>query len=378
MASGYANAANNISVPQIQGRIANIQDDSFPAADNGAPLDKIRVRYRETGFHRHDLLGLNVFLLEMFNQFSWVMGVRTTDYMSGAVNNLPNAIDNMVEQARTSTARVEVAVTDVERTGTKGGPTLSAQVKVTNLAGHRFPTGVGFRRAFIELLVKDAAGKVVWGSGRTNELGVIVGGDGKPLPTEFFENDANGKQQYQPHFDERCPITSENQAQIYEELATDAEGRFTTSFLRRDHEVKDNRLLPIGWSQKGPDSSIPHYFLEATYPKPDREQGDRNAPKVESAWDDPNYQNGKGISIVKYRVPLPAGVDPGTVTVSATLYYQSIPPYYLADRFRVGGKGPNTRRLYYLSSNLDWQDTPFGNWKLMIASASDLAGRVTH
>jgi hypothetical protein len=45
-----------------------------------------------------------------------------------------------------------------------------------NLAGHGFPTGVGFRRAFIELVVKDASGKVVWGSGRTNELGVIVVG----------------------------------------------------------------------------------------------------------------------------------------------------------------------------------------------------------
>ncbi len=357
MPGGYTNAANKISVPQIQARIANVEDDSFPAADHRAPAEKIRVRYRETGFGRHELVGINAFLLEMFNQFSWVMGVRTTDYMSGATNDLPNAIDNMVQQAQNSTARVEVS-TDGLSIAAPGAPmVMYAQVKVANLAGHRFPSGVGFRRAFIELVVKDASGKVVWGSGRTNELGVIVGADGKPLPTEFFERDANSKQQYQQHYDEEHPIYSEQQVQIYEELLTDAEGNFTTSFLRRDHEVKDNRLLPIGWTEHGPDPSIPQHFLEATYPKG-------------RAWDDPNYRNGKGISIVKYQIPLPPGLDTRTATVTATLYYQSIPPYYLADRFRIGGNRSNTRRLYYLTTNLNWQDTPFINWKLMIASAS--------
>ena len=365
MPGGYTNAANNISVPQIQTRIASVQDDSYPAAEHSAPLDKIRVRYRETGFGRHELVGINAFLLEMFNQFSWVMGVRTTDYMSGATNDLPNAIDNMVQQAQNSTAQVEVRT--AFSIAAPGAPIeMTAWVTVANLAGHRFPTGVGFRRAFIELVVKDTGGHVLWGSGRTNDLGVIVGGDGKPLPTEFFERDGNGKQQYQEHYDEEHPITSQQQVQIYEELLQDAEGNFTTSFLRRDHEVKDNRLLPIGWTEQGPDlsnprnwleaayaKSIPPKFLEATYPKG-------------QARDDPNYRNGKGISIVKYDFPLP----PGAATVTATLYYQAIPPYYLADRFRIGSNGPNTRRLYYLTSNLDWKDTPFANWKLMIASAS--------
>jgi hypothetical protein len=351
MPGGYANASNNISVPQIQTRIASIEDDSYPATEHRAPLDKIRVRYRETGFGRHELVGINAFLLEMFNQFSWVMGVRTTDYMSGATNDLPNAIDNMVQQARNSSAQVAVS-------SSVSGQTLAAWVKVANLAGHRFPSGVGFRRAFIELEVKDASGRVVWGSGRTNELGVIVGGDGKtPLSTEFFERDANGNQQSQEHYDEQHPITSEQQVQIYEELLKDAEGNFTTSFLRRDHEVKDNRLLPIGWTEHGPDPSIPRHFLGATHPKG-------------RAWDDPNYRNGKGISIVKYQIPLPPGLDPRTATVTATLYYQSIPPYYLADRFRIGANRPDTRRLYYLTANLNWQDTPFVNWKLLIASAS--------
>jgi len=88
-------------------------------------------------------------------------------------------------------------------------------VVVRNKTGHRFPTGVAFRRAFLELaVVRPAADgrpeQVVWASGRTNDLGVLVGPDGQPLPTEFFAADPKtGKQQYQPHHE---VIDSETQA----------------------------------------------------------------------------------------------------------------------------------------------------------------------
>ena len=90
---------------------------------------------------------------------------------------------------------------------------------------------------------------MVWASGRTNGLGVIVDGNGKPLPSEFFAEykDTQGKvqQSYQPHYE---TITAQNQVQIYEELNLNAEGKFTTNFTRRDVQLKDNRLLPIGWT----------------------------------------------------------------------------------------------------------------------------------
>ena len=52
--------------------------------------------------------------------------------------------------------------------------TLSARVTVINRVGHKFPSGVGFRRAFVEFSVLDANNKVLWASGRTNGAGVIV------------------------------------------------------------------------------------------------------------------------------------------------------------------------------------------------------------
>ena len=199
---------------------------------------------------------------------------------------------------------------------------------------------------------------MIWSSGRTDEEGAILGPSGQPLPSESFQTGPDGKQQYQEHHNAEFPITREDEVQIYEELVQDAEGKFTTSFLRRDVEFKDNRLLPIGWTHEGPDPTLKHFFLEATYPK-----GRAASDKV--------YLAGKGQSIVRYRVQLPAGVDPANVRVKATLYYQSTPPYYLQDRFKT--PGPNGQRLEYLAGHLDLSDTPLKDWKLEITSATSAA-----
>ncbi len=333
-----------VNVDPIQTRIAIVEDDTYPAAEHRAPTEDIRVRFRTSGFARHELLGMNAFLLEMFKQFNDILGVRKNDYMTGTSDNLENTQSNLFEQARKRTANVaaDMSVT---------GRTLTANVTVTNLAGHRLPSGVGFRRAFVEFLVletRDGRERVVWSSGRTNSVGVIVDGEGRPLDTEFL---ANGR--YQKHHQ---VITSDDQVQIYEELTKDADGNFTTSFIRRDEDVKDNRLLPLGWTKEGPDPSLNGRFLKATYPHG-------------NAANDPDYKSGKGFDRVQYRIELPPDVDAKNVSVRASLYYQNIPPYYLQQRFTIG-KGEATKRLYYIASNLNLHDSPMENWKILIGSAN--------
>jgi hypothetical protein len=343
-----------ISIEQLRQPIAIIEDSTYPAADGLAPLSKITVPIREKGYVRHELLGLNTTLLEMFNQFNDILGVRKNDYMSGSTTDLPDAIDNAVQQAQERTATI--AVSNLKITGDK----LSADVTVTNLTGHRFPSGVGFRRAFIEFLVinnTDGREQVIWSSGRTNREGVIVNGNGEVLPSEFFSEYKDGKQTkqyYQPHYEK---ITSQNEVQIYEELLQDAKGKFTTSFIHRDIEVKDNRLLPKGWTKQGPDAAIPHAYLEATFPKG-------------SAANDPQYQDSKGTDLITYEIVLPRGVDPANVTVRATLCYQSIPPYFLNMRFTTAPNGEATRRLYYLTSNLAVTGTAIQDWKMRLVTAN--------
>ena len=367
MRNSYRNAAGTLDVPRIQQPIATVQDDTYPAAEHRAASDKVNVRFRETGFARHQLQGLNIPLLEMFSQFmktvpeppdknpyNEVLGVRQNDYMLTSNADLPNAIDAFVEQARNSTASIAITPVAIEN------DKLVASVTVTNKTGHRFPSGVGFRRAFIEFQVIDNHSKeVVWASGRTNELGIIVDEKNQALPSEFFDRyqDESGKslQHYQPHYYDRPghTITRQDQVQIFEELIQDADGNFTTSFIRRDTPVKDNRLLPLGWTEKGPDPSLSGVFLEATHPL--------------AVGDDSHYKDGSGTSVVTYEVPL-QGRDPATLTLTATIYYQSIPPYYLKMRFDQAPDYPATKRLYYLTSNLNTAGTQIENWKLKIVS----------
>ena len=351
MPGGYANAKTGMQVSQIKGKIAIVQDGTYPAVEHLAKPDDVNVRYRETEFKRHELLGMNGFLLQMFLKpmngmgNNEALGVRLSDYMSGLTSDLQAASDNLVQQAQTITATVEISKWEVTNN------TLVVEVTVTNKAGHRFPSGVGFRRAFLDLEA-TVDGKPFFSSGSTNTTGQITNFAGQVLPTESFQNGA-----YQPHFSQSNPIRSSDQVQIYEELTQNANHEFTTSFTRRDCEVKDNRLLPAGWSLHGPkDLEIPEPYLHATLP-------------IGDALKDPVYLAGKGQSIVRYEIPLPAGANAGNVHATVSLYSQTLPPYFLADRYQT--KTPATQRLEFLANSLQTLNgTDYANWKLLI-SATD-------
>lgn len=357
MPAGVTDPQRGIALAHIASKIALVQDTTYPQTTFTAPSKELYVRYRQTGYRRHELLGLNAFLLTLFKQYPEVLGVRTKDYMSGSGTDLDDAIAHVIEQARTKTAKVRVAAR-------VSGGTLVANVEVDNLTGHRFPSGVGFRRAFIDFEVRDASAPAnvppIFASGRTDDRGRILGPDGRVLPTEFFERDAQGHQQYQRHYDEAHPITSQNQVQIFEELTRDANGNFTTSFVRRDSEIKDNRLLPMGWSAH-PIAPMPEYFVEATFPKG-------------LAANDPRYRDGLGHAITRYVVRLPRGVDPSHLRVSVKLYYQSWSPSFLAQR--TSGHGPASVRFAALVDNVDLTNTPLRNWKIEIAQASASPGSI--
>lgn len=353
MPKGLTDERNNIDVPKLQTRIAAVQDTTYPEAENLAPADKLNVRVRNDGYRRHSFAGLNAFLVELFRQHDDVLGVRKVDFMTGSKLDADNAIAAIARTAQKDTADLTVITTR------EGSNRLTATVRVTNKAGHRFPSGVGFRRAFLELaVVRPAAGgkpeQLVWASGRTNDWGGLVGPDGKLLPTESFAIDpATGKQGYQPHYE---VIDSETQVQVYETLLKNKKGEFTTSFVRGCETVKDNRLLPRGWKRDGPGPALTGRFLEATHPDPE-------------AMKDPRYADGSGTDEVIYRIAMPTGTDAAGLTVRATLYYQALPPYYLRNLFETAPDGPATRRLHSLIGHTDLKGTVIEGWKLKIASA---------
>ena len=345
-----------IDIPQLTSQIASIQDSNYPLATNALPPEKLFVPFRPD-YRRHELVGLNAFLIEMFDQFDPILGVAEQDYMTSAITGDRLAVENMVRQAAQDTVKLGVEVRGVD------GREITADVTVENLVGHRFPSGVSFRRAWIELSVLDGerGGEVAWASGRTNSVGLIVDGNGDPLPTEFFEDDRP-----QPHYhgippadgDATPAITRQDQVQIYEEVTVDAEDRVTFSFIHRDEHLKDNRLLPRGWrpSHAFAPSDVLEQFMEATDP--------------EGVGKDPDYTAGNtGKDRVRYRITLPPGVDPARATVRARMYYQAFQPFWLKRKFDISGDDPATRRLYYLASRLNTAGTVIDQWKLALATA---------
>jgi Cytochrome P460 len=350
MPEGFKSLDGQVDIKQLQTRIAAIQDDTYPEADHVAPTKDIHVRFRKSGFRRHRFQGLNAFLIQMFSQASEILGVRKVDFMTGA-RGLEQAMESYIQQARERTVDLALSASQAE------AGQLTATVRVTNKTGHRFPSGVGFRRAFLELLVIDkSSGHVLWGSGRTNSVGAIVDQHGKILPTEFFERDAVGNQQYQQHHE---VIRRQNQVQIYEELIKSAKGEFTTSFIHRYEHVKDNRLLPLGWREKGHDAARYQElkdFVHATHPD-------------HVAAHDDDYRDGRGGDAVVYKIMLPDGVNPSNLKIRASIYYQSIPPSWLRQRFETAPDMPATQRLHHIASRLKLDGTPLENWKFKLVSA---------
>ncbi len=103
---------------------------------------------------------------------------------------------------------------------------------MSNLSGHKFPTGYPSRRAWLHVRVTDAAGAVLFESGGLRPDGSIIGND----------NDVDGTR-FEPH---HATIEREDQVQIYEDIMVDSDGLPTTGLLRGVRYIKDNRLLPAG------------------------------------------------------------------------------------------------------------------------------------
>lgn len=360
-------------------KIASIQEYSnFPATDNVANPEDVDLEVREA-FARHTLVGLNVFFVEMAKQFPDVLGIRTQDPMMVDRGLDPVLFTEraMLEQASAKTARVRVS--DVE----KNGGTLKVKVSVESDVGHKFPSGVSFRRAFLELAVLDGDGRILWASGRTDEHGLIVDEKGEPIAGElFWKPDCSGRVEgtaHQPHYEE---ITDENQAQIYQELVVaPPDGRdpagvrcgddytpgglFTTSFLSICGHVKDNRILPHGFLSVAERAEI----AKALGVEDAKTLAKDSGPHGRAA-EDPDYREGGGDTL-EYAVDL-SRVDGEPAHVRATLYYQATPPFYLQDRFCTS-KSVDTQRLFYLAGHLDLDGSRAEDWKLKVVSSGLVA-----
>jgi hypothetical protein len=190
-------------------------------------------------------------------------------------------------------------------------------VKIENLSGHKFPTAYPSRRAWLEFVVYDNRGKIVFASGRVNKSGQICDEQGRPIATEL----AGGPTQ--PHFD---TISKSEQVQIYETFMQDTDGNLTFALLRGSQFKKDNRLLPQGWSNQ-------HAHAIATQPIGTENDADFLA----------------GTDTIDYELKLPSG----RYKMEMRLLFQSLSSRYVAELLKVDTPEVKSFAGFYKKANLD-------------------------
>jgi hypothetical protein len=241
-------------------------------------------------FGLHHLAGGNVYMLELLKQNRTDLGIPASAVQFDST--IARTLDNL--QRRT----LELDVTVLDRTT----DTAWIDVDLLNLTGHKFPSGYPSRRAFVELDVLDANGDTLFHSGRFDGAYEVEGHD----PA------------MEPHHD---VITSPDQAQIYELVMGDVNDDVTTVLERAKSPLKDNRLVPLGFSTAHPSYDT---TLIAGVPASDLDFN-HDALGLE----------GTGGDKVHYHVPLNG--HGGALSVKARVWFQPVPPRWNAEMFSLNG-----------------------------------------
>jgi hypothetical protein len=226
-------------------------------------------------YRAHTFVGGNAFMLDLLRRNSEELGVQAD---ADALRRNARATRRQLAHQTAKLAVEGAALVEGE---------LRFDVAVRNETGHKFPTGYPARRAWLRVQVR-AGREVIFDSGAYDEDGRLRG-----IADERAE----------PHHAE---IRDPSQVQVYEMVATDAEGEATTYLTRMAKVAKDNRLLPSGWLPDGP-------HAEATAPV--------------GTGEDADFAGGGDRT--RYRVAVPAGAAGGGFVVVAWLLYQPVPPAWV-------------------------------------------------
>jgi hypothetical protein len=249
---------------------------------------------KRSPFYKHHFVGGNAYMVNLIKEHADEIGVTAEE------SHFDATISRTIEQLENHTARV--SIDDI----TEDGDVLEIPVTVTVLTGHKFPTGIPSRRAWIHLRVSTANGTVIFESGAVNAEGKISGCDA--------DEDLSA---IEPHYD---IIDSSDKVQVYESIMANVNDQATYTLLRGAYYAKDNRLLPKGFDKTTAVDDI----------------GVFGAASV-----DDNFIGGS--DKVTYRVDT-SGYS-GQVTIEAVLNYQAISHPFYADMIKDSEDEPLVKRF---------------------------------
>ncbi len=239
-------------------------------------------------FALHELTGANVFMLRILKDNAAELDIRASDA------NFDTTIAATLRLLQQESLEMDLSLAGLS------SDTIYYQLDMTNIAGHKFPSGYPSRRVFVEFVVlDDATGDTVFQSG--------------VLRPDLELTGVDTSQDFEPHYD---MINDESEVQIYEMVMGDINGDYTSTLERAYAPLKDNRFTPIGFTTS-------HAVYDTT-------------EIIGTALTDDNFNydsgiEGSGTDRLRYHVPL-NGFN-GSVTASASVYYQTLPPRFTREMF---------------------------------------------
>jgi hypothetical protein len=227
---------------------------------------------------------------------TWVPAIIKGEYAGLISSGLPADFDRTIAAAQAmlqSSAALSATTTKYQPpTGASAG-SLGVRVEVTNLSGHKLPTGYAEgRRMWINVQVRDAKNQLVAESGAYDSASATLTDDPQARVYEALQGIWNATTQ-------ACEVEQGCKKQFH--------------FVLNDCVAKDNRIPPLGFRPKASDD-------------PDGEE----AAPVGHVYAETSPGSGVLVNVDRadYSFPLPAGTTP-PFSASATLYYQTSSREYI-------------------------------------------------
>lgn len=205
-------------------------------SEDGVPIST-RIAHQPSGgdfppiadrspYGRHILVGGNTLIPAILRDWSSVLRPSAT----------AAAFDATIAAARDQLSHRTATVQVLDPS--HDGSTVSFAARIDVLSGHKFPTGIPLRRAWLHTTVTGSDGTVLFESGATDAAGRLVDDAGLVLPSEA----AGGP--LLAHVD---AVTDARTVPVYESFLADGAGDVTFLLMRGEGWVKDTRLLPAGF-----------------------------------------------------------------------------------------------------------------------------------
>ncbi len=232
----------------------------------------------------HQFFGANTAMLELMRDNQDILGIPQPEGSHAWDESISNNRKSLASAAEIDVPSMYVF-----------GDTLYLSLSVRNRSGHKLPSGYPSRLAWLQVsLTPTGSPDPIYMNGQLDENGNI---EGRDLP-------------YEPHHE---ISRSADDVQIYELAMSDLSGHLTTRLNAAYEPLKDNRLLPAGFSR-----NHAAYDTVAVW-------GEAN--------NDADYstQSGNGMDRIEYRIPLHG--QKGFASLNIKLNYQTLPGRWMADLF---------------------------------------------